>query len=263
MNGKKMTTIRDGYRFSIIELLIVIIIFSVFVAGFSGANVLIKSTKIKSIIDEIRDSQTGFLSFNSIKNRIAGDFDRDGKIGKAYLSKKVNEFEPTAKIDFMGEYGNKNINYIVGPWVELFTSGLHKFKPSSSSDDLNSSSYNVNFNTPNFEKITNAFYGNWVTIDNWEETNEDNYLKSVDNGYYLKIQCANVDIQDEEYIKDSKCLDSKIIQAIDEKVDDGLHNEGIFRTACWGNDDYGNNTYDTTIKSKMECGDFLYKVMGK
>ena len=68
--------------FSLIELSIVLIIIGLLVAGITGGKSLIESARIRTLINEFRYYEQSLYSFKIIKNRLPGDFNGSGKIGR-------------------------------------------------------------------------------------------------------------------------------------------------------------------------------------
>lgn len=62
------------FAFTLVELSIVLIIIGFIIAGISGGVSLMQSSRLNSVIVELRNMQTAFLNFRSRYNAIPGDF---------------------------------------------------------------------------------------------------------------------------------------------------------------------------------------------
>ena len=97
------------------------------VAGIMGGSSLIKSAKIQKIINETKQYEQAIYTFYSLKNRLPGDTNNLGLIGK-------NSQQIYNNNSFGGNYVSSNKEYGIphkdcAPFVDLYLAGITNFEP--------------------------------------------------------------------------------------------------------------------------------------
>ncbi len=199
---------------------------------------MIESAKIRSLANEIDSYRKALYIFKAAKNKLPGDINNDGIIGRHYRGTSKISDEPSSDT-FSGEYAGINITWRSGPFVDLFTEGLIDFKPYNVSSDYGPAGKNM--------PRSNAF------------------KNMVFNGFYTYIDRTTSDINDFEYkmpngiffwiTTNGGAMNPKIVEKIDKKIDDGSYVEGNFRFSC------DNKDYDYAIENKIECIQGIVKLI--
>ena len=198
--------------FSLIELSIVLIIISLLVAGIIGGKSLVDGAKVYTAISELRKFKQEVYSFKLLKNRLPGDLNGSGKIGKSSDQSYNNN-------SFGGNYVSNNINYgiptnLVGPFVDLFLNNISDFEPKKT--------------VPKIGELNDMNGGSPLS-------------KALDCWYYFELGKSNNSPNDSKYLMPEKTFivcrkypsptrKLKYFMKIDEKIDDGIWNMGDFRS---------------------------------
>ena len=198
--------------FSLIELSIVLIIIGLLVAGIIGGKSLIDSAKVYTTIGELRKFKQDIYSFKLLKDRLPGDLNGSGKIGK-YSDQSYNNNS------FGGNYVSSNRNYgiptqKVAPFVDLFLNNISDFEPKKTvpqTGDLN----DENGGSP-LSKSLDC----WYFFELGQSSN------SSSNAKYLMPEKTFIVCR--KYPSPTRKL--KYFMKIDEKIDDGIWNMGDFRS---------------------------------
>ncbi|MDD2840611.1 MAG: hypothetical protein PHY80_05895, partial [Rickettsiales bacterium] len=117
---------------------IVLVVISLLIAGVLGGNSLVKTAKIRSIINQWRDWETSLYAFKIATDKLPGDINDNGKIG--YTQDGV-AYAATGDVcnacgHYTGEYASLNIGTVAGPWVDLYLAKLSLFKPDPTSNQI-------------------------------------------------------------------------------------------------------------------------------
>ena len=230
----------NNKAFSLIELSIVLIIIGLLVAGITGGQSLIESTKMRTIATEIRNYEQALNSFYSLKGYLPGDIGRTGKIG--YLSGQIydsNSF--SAPYNSNGnEYGIPN--EFSAPFVDLYLAKIIDFEPKNTNlSYIKNGFYTNNGSNPISKAYKNIIYSYRYTNDRDDGPSYWRYGLADKNNIFLAIA------------KGSDFFTfSKIIWDLDKKIDDGIYNTGKFRGYCrdGGGRHYGRISYESAIKNK-------------
>ncbi len=230
----------NNKAFSLIELSIVLIIIGLLVAGITGGQSLIKSTKMKTIVKEIRNYEQALNSFYLLKGYLPGDIKRTGKIG--YLSGQTynsNSFPAPYNSNGNG-YGIPN--EFSAPFVDLYLAKIIDFEPKNTNLPYKSGHFFINNGSnPISKAYKNIIYSYRYTDDKYNDPGYWRYGLVDKNSIFLAIAKGS----------DSLTL-PKIMWDLDKKIDDGIYNTGKFRGYCLYSTGghYGRISYETAIKNK-------------
>lgn len=221
--------------FSLIELSIVLIIIGLLIAGITSGSSLIRSAKISATISQWSDWEIAVNAYKIAKDTLPGDINDNGKIG--YVQDGV-AYAATGDVctacgHYTGDYADKTIGTIAGPWVDLYLAKLSNFEPDPTSSALSSVWYP---NQSNIDVIVpkSKLGKKVVTYFNFVGT--------------IALCNGNVDAD----------LDAKLFFDIDKKVDDGLWDSGVIKTQCNGYETMEDPTYDGFISSDAFCWNIDY-----
>ena len=196
--------------FSLIELSIVLIIIGLLVAGVTGGQSLIESARVRAVINEIENIKRGVNTYYVAKGRLPGDPKNTGKMGDW-----ENQYNFAADSD----YGS-GIRETNAPFVDMNREGILDFDKDN--DDIID---NNNYHVSNYfaSKVFKNAYYDFLNID--EKTTEgygdEPYIL---NGLFEKNLL--------EFDTFYNYISTKIIAAIDQKIDDGIYNTGSARGRC-------------------------------
>lgn len=196
--------INNILAFSLIELLIVLIIIGLLVAGVIGGQSLIQTAKQRAFINELRNWDVAVNTFYSTKGKLPSDVNNDGRIGQ-YADDNYNGYFP-APYD-----GTKyNVpNYFTAPFVDLYLNGIIDFKP-----EYTSGSQYEGLPTSNALKSKSIYY--FVSLAN--RINYFTYLKNIkDNILLLSFGFSNAR------------YNTTFASGVDNKIDDNNPHGGKFR----------------------------------
>lgn len=219
----------NNKAFSLIELSIVLIIIGLLVAGITGGQSLINNAKLKNVLTEIKEYEQAVNIFYSLKNRIPGDLNRDGRSGhNSGEEYKINDFE----YPFDSESSPNGIpNAATGILAELFLEKIIDFKPAKAETN-NLLQMAKNGSLP----ISNSFKKLFIYF---EYRSPINYMKAYRDMPDNKTSLALFNIED-QYNKEN----AKIFEFLDRKIDDGYSFYGNMRSTCGGkNVSNGNGPY--------------------
>ncbi|MDD2840610.1 MAG: prepilin-type N-terminal cleavage/methylation domain-containing protein [Rickettsiales bacterium] len=232
---------KSNKGFSLIELSIVLVIISLLIAGVLSGKSLIDSAKVKSVINEWTNIKISVFAYKVNTNSLPGDINDNGKIG--YVQDAV-AYEATGDVcnacgHYTGEYANKNIGTVSGPWVDLYLAGLSTFKPNPDSTSLSSLyqpvASQVNDTLPASKLQPDAS----IIIFCYNE----GFLEVINEG------CVG-----------TACLVSnfkaKILKDIDTKIDDGKMDTGNVITSCTSA-----TTYEDNINNGTKCNNIKFSFM--
>ena len=224
--------------FSLIELSIVLIIIGLLVAGIIGGQSLIESARIRSLVNDFRYYEQSLYSFKLIKNRLPGDFNSSGKIGRA--SGQVyngNSFPSPYNIN-KGFYGIPTED--TAPFVDLYLEKVIDFEPRKN-ESSNKSLILSNETVPNpkigFGMILFTYYGLDAT---------GNYQSSYEKNHALYGIIGNNTIRWHANENPRKDIPVEISKKLDLKIDDGKYNSGAVRGQCRPTQYY--TSYDDATK---------------
>lgn len=241
---------KNNLAFSLIELSIVLIIISLLTASIVGGNSLIESARIRSFQNEIHDYKTQFLAFRGVYDRYPGDWDNKGFIGWCCGNGCPGVTDSSVCIakeehDFGGEYAGINFKENAQPWVELYLSGIGKFKPKKdTTTDTKWNSGDIFF--PRLKSFGGSFGTiNIVTIQTIMNSNH-----WIRKGFSNNTAFQMAGPQD-------NMLNPKILKKIDLKFDDGLALTGKIRGECYYSNS-GERGYDYMIDRNAGCGYLFY-----
>lgn len=174
----------------------------------------------------------------------------DGKIG--YFSAETYK-----KGDFAAPYDGEAANSAYGipnyhsaPFVDLYLEGITDFQPKNAGSSTLTETLAKNGGIP-YSKTLKSFFSYF------ENGREDNSLSThvkygmkEDEIYFTNSVGSMVNLRE----------DPKIFKFVDEKLDDGIYNSGVVRSACEGAANNGCNSYDSAIDNKKKCSTLYYKI---
>ena len=214
------------------------------VAGVTGGASLIESAKINRISTEFRDYEQALYAFYSLYNRLPGDANNDGLIG--YQSNEVYSanYFPSPYNSDSNEYGIPTA--ISGPFVDLYLAKVIDFEPKNTSNtNFTSNSAINNYQaTPFSTGYKNAIY-NYRAVNFGKK---QNYFLSC-NKYGVGIALRTIYIDSNKNFK-------YIAEKIDHKFDDGIFNQGKYRTYCDGDNEADAGYVDYVNSNK--CSEITY-----
>ncbi len=211
--------------FSLIELSIVLIIIGLLVAGVTGGASLIQSARVRSAINDMNEWSRNFHTFYAAKERLPGDINNDGCVGRGYGSGcgggSTGLKEEPNSTDFPGEYKGTVVTSLTGPYVDLYLEGISTFKPekANSSNGITNDLKSLGRFYPqikSFGKVGPLV----ITINNLTDNSTNSIRYKIKNGYYMGVWSYS-----------SYLMDKKLMDTLDKKIDDSLNYEGNFRYA--------------------------------
>ena len=219
--------------FSLIELSIVLVIMSLLTASIVGSTSLIRSAKINSIITQWHDWEVSVHTFRIIKNQLPGDINDNGKIGYIQNELAYNATGDVCNVcgHYTGDYADKNVGTVAGPWVDLYLAKLSTFKPDPDSSALSTVYY------PTKSQIG-------VILPESKMGKDVAVYFNYETNLYIKNRNVNSDFK------------AQLLYEIDKKLDNGLWNSGSIKSVCDINET--DKTYDTFIKEKTNCSALNY-----
>ena len=194
---------------------------------------MIESAKIKGFMNEMDGYKQAVFAFKTIKNRLPGDINNDGKIGHVENTENYN------RSSFKYPYNGANPNYRIpndytGPFVEMYLEGIinNEIKKETAvySNILKDSIY--------YFEVARSVIGSQYVRQN------------------MKIGSIYLTIKGWNEIKKKPLIPIKYFVKFDYKFDDGIYNSGIFRGAC-GLDGRNNanfsQSYENAMKKNQDC----------
>ena len=212
--------INNILAFSLIELSIVLIIIGLLVAGVTGGASLIESAKVQSTINQFNDIKTSMLAFRVARNRLPGDINDNGCIGYNQSAARCGRVAWVNTGDvcnacgyYGGEYKDKNVGTISGPFVDLYLAGLSNFKPNPDSQSLG-----------DLTLPTLRYIGDIIPQSPIDKAQAKMYINYDDTGLHIT---HNTFDKDASLAKPK--LDPEFLKRIDIKADDGKNDSGFIR----------------------------------
>ena len=214
--------INNILAFSLIELSIVLIIIGLLVAGVTGGASLIESAKVQSTINQFNDIKTSMLAFRVARNRLPGDINDNGCIGYNQSAARCGRVAWVNTGDvcnacgyYGGEYKDKNVGTISGPFVDLYLAGLSNFKPNPDSQSLG-----------DLTLPTLRYIGDIIPQSPIDKAQAKMYINYDDTGLHIT---HNTFDKDASLAKPK--LDPEFLKRIDIKADDGKNDSGFIRAS--------------------------------
>ncbi len=230
--------------FSLIELSIVLIIIGLLVAGVTGGASLIQSAKTRALINELNEYKQAVYTFRVVKDRLPDDLIGNGKIG-------WNAGQNYQAGDFPAPYDGSNVLYgapktdATGPFVDLYLEKIIDFQPINTGSNINRyDSKLAEVGAAPYSKVIKDadlfFYSNLDGVINPTQSYSSQYKLQKSNWFQLKDNNSKIE--------------PKIFKAIDDKLDDGIYNNGNFRGYC------NDNSYEDSIDNKIKCCYLDYRI---
>ena len=231
--------INNILAFSLIELSIVLIIIGLLVAGVTGGASLIESARIQATINQFNNIKTSMLAFRAARDRLPGDINDNFCIGYSQYTARCGNVAWANTGDvcnacgyYGGEYKDKNVGTVAGPFVDLYLAGINDFKP--------------NPDSPNLELLTLpsiSYINDILPVSQIDKAQAKMFFITDDEGLYLVHQTS-----DKEESLSKATLDPKMLKRIDQKIDDGIHDSGFIRAGYDYDINIQNNDKYSTVK---------------
>ena len=236
----------NGY--TLIEMSIVLIIVGLLVSSVTAGSKMIENAKVIRFIKDMETYKHATYIFKLMQDRLPGDFNNDGYVGRFYYSNTKKD-EPAFVYHKTGsKYNGKTLGFRAGPFVELFDAKLLDFEP-----DINNlastTSVNIDIKKSLYPKVNpykNFLHSGFYTHENTTIPSTSSEYKM--NGIYMWISSI-----------DDKGLKAKLVERIDKKVDDGIHNAGKFRAGC--PKESAAKTYSQAMLDNNDCTEFMYELI--
>ena len=230
--------------YTLIEMSIVLIIIGLLISSVTSGSKMIENAKIHRFIKDMESYKHATYMFMIINDRLPGDFNNDGYTGRFYHA-NIHDNEPAFVYHKTGsKYDGKTLAFRAGPFVELFDAKLLDFEPDI--NNLTSISNNADIKKslcPKVNPYKNFLHSGFYTHENTTIPSTSSEYKM--NGVYMWISSI-----------DNKGLKAKIVERIDKKIDDGIHNAGKFRAGC--PKESTAKTYSQAILDNNDCIEFMY-----
>ena len=225
--------------FSLIELSIVLIIIGLLVAGITGGQSLIKSAKLRAFMNELNGYKQAVSSFYVAKDRLPGDLNNLGIIGR-------DSGQTYTTSSFSEPYNKVAPNVYSAPFIDLYLEKIIDFKPSETNP---TGGAGIGYPYSKIYKKSYYYFINYTSAGS--STYYTNAIKI--NSPYLRLNVSSTD-------RPNTASDFKII---DQKMDDGLYNNGTIRAECYTSKKGWSASYDDVINDKgnaTQCDWFIYNM---
>lgn len=226
--------------FSLIELSIVLIIIGLLVAGVTGGASLIESARVQATINQFNNFKTSMLAFRAARDGLPGDVNDNGCIGYNQSAAVCGSVAWEATGDmcrscghYGGEYIDKNVGTIAGPFVDLYLVGLSNFKPNPDSQSLG-----------DLTLPTLRYIGDIIPLSQIDKEQAKMYINYNDIGLHITHNTFDKDVS----LARPK-LDPEFLKKIDIKADDGKHDSGFIRSS---------GDYDTYIQENNKMPEIKF-----
>ena len=230
--------------YTLIEMSIVLIIIGLLISSVTSGSKMIENAKVNRFIKDMEMYKHATYMFKIINNRLPGDFNDDGYVGRFYYSNTKKD-EPAFVYHKTGsKYNGKTLGFRAGPFVELLDAKLLDFEPNI--NNVSSTSNNANIMkslSPKVNPYKNLLHSGFYTHENTTIASTSSEYKM--NGVYMWISST-----------DNKGLKAKLAERIDKKIDNDIHNAGKFRAGC--PKESTAKTYSQAILNDDGCTDFMY-----
>lgn len=224
---------RSGY--SLTKLSVVILIISFIIVVIDGTISLIYNTQAMIIIHEMNKYKKIVNIFYLKKDRYPGDVTKIGRFGDD-SGYKYDQYD-FAELDFIPLD-------VVAPFIELYKENLIDFQPKGNDCEY---TYNQKNAGIPLSKTLRKMYISYVYKYN-NIFDKKSFLYNSPNGEYLKYYNKN----------DIYGAEPKIINMVDNKIDDGIHNIGSVRALCNGNIINHHYDYNKSQKLNKHCTEIHY-----
>ena len=220
-NNSNSNNNNNNKAFSLIEISIVLIIIGLLIAGIIGGQSLIESARIRSLINDFRYYEQSLYSFKLIKNRLPGDFNGSGKIGRTSGQVYDENSFPSPYNENKGFYGIPTAD--TAPFVDLYLAKVIDFEPKK-----NKSSNNY-LNLPS-GAVPNSKIGFGMILFTYYKQSKS----SCENNHALCGIIGNNTIRwhAKEDIQPYRDMPAEFSKKLDLKMDDGKYNSGVVRGEC-------------------------------
>ncbi len=247
----------NNFAFSLIELSIVLIIIGLLIAGIIGGASLIETANVQSFVNRVYDWKRNINVFYSIKGRLPANIDNSYYVAELYTENNY-PFSPTQNktytiLDFgLSSYdglgSNTSISHCGAFWLDLYLAKITNFQPTRS----NIRNCNI------IGQDLNIFQGDLRMIGPKTITLPDN--KGRWKPFYNSMKGVYF-----QFIDTNTHMKARIFLKIDQKIDDGLYDNGDMRGFCYSKrSEHNKNTqvdYQTAIDKGYTCHDFYYKLI--
>ena len=247
--------LNNKVAFSLIEMSMVLLIMSLLVVSVTSVASLIETAKVRSFINIVNDWKTNIGTFYSLKNRLPSNLNNSYYIGELYYrnwvvyARKVYTLSNFGLSTYEGLGGNTTISTCGAFWLDMYLAKTSDFKPTASGIKTCGTSGSA----------PEIFGGDLRVLGPKTVSFRDNngtwpQFRNAMNGVYFQFVDTNTHIK------------PRIFYKIDQKIDDGIYDNGKMRSFCYSNRSVHNAStsidYKTAINENHLCHDFYYELIG-
>ena len=251
----KKDFLNNEVAFSLIEMSMVLLILALLGVSITSIASLIETAKVRSFISATDDWKRNINAFYSLKGRLPSNLNNSYYIGELYYrnwvvyAKKVYTLSNFGLGNYEGLDSATALSTCGAFWLDMYLAKTSDFKPSASGiKTCGTSGASPELFSGDLRAIgpkTISFKDNNGT---WPQ------FRSAMNGVYFQFVDTNTHIKPRVFYK------------IDQKVDDGVYNEGKMRSFCYSDRTKHDATtsvdYKTAINNGYLCHDFYYELIG-
>lgn len=240
--------------FSLVEVSMVLVIIALIAVTITSIASLIETAKIRSFINLTENWKKSISTFYSMNGRLPGNTNNSYYIGELYydnwvLSAKQNYIISDFGLSsYDGLSGNADISSCSAFWLDLYLAKVNNFRPEGNNMKVcgTSGASPTVFN----EQLRVKGPKTIIFDDNrgmWPQ-----FHKAAKGVFF-------------QFVNLKEKVKSRIFYKIDQKLDDGLYNEGNLRSFCFSDKEQRNPLtsidYKTAINNNYTCPSFYYKLI--
>ncbi len=251
----KKDFLNNEVAFSLIEMSMVLLILALLGVSITSIASLIETAKVRSFISITDDWKKDINAFYSLKGRLPSNLNNSYYIGELYYrnwavyAKKVYTLSNFGLSNYEGLDGATAISTCGAFWLDMYLAKTSDFKPNASGIKACGTS----------GAAPELFNGDLRAVGPKTINFKDNngiwpQFRNAMNGVYFQFVDTNTHIK------------SRVFYKIDQKIDDGVYNEGKMRSFCYSDRTKHDATtsvdYKTAINNGYLCHDFYYELIG-